>query len=128
MVLKIIQNRVGTRAIGLELRWRAKRRRISGKYYHRYCLRIFLSLGLNLNLSQASIIVTLGSLDRQALVQILTGQKCLVKQYRRLFELDDTLLSLKRGLLKRLQTRRMAQYRRKGLRAIIEELWLDVML
>jgi ATP-dependent Clp protease ATP-binding subunit ClpX len=75
------------------------------------------------------IIVTLGSLDRQALVKILTEPKnALVKQYQKLFEMDDTLLEFEAEALEAIADKAMARNTgARGLRAIIEETMLDVM-
>ena len=75
------------------------------------------------------IIVTLDSLDEEALVRILTEPKnALVKQYQKIFELegvdleflDDTLEEIAKEAMKRNTGAR-------GLRAIMEDAMLDVM-
>jgi len=47
------------------------------------------------------VIVTLHSLDREALVKILTEPKnALVKQYQKLFEMDDVILEFEKKRLR----------------------------
>ncbi|MCX7739385.1 MAG: hypothetical protein N2Z80_08305, partial [Hydrogenothermaceae bacterium] len=75
------------------------------------------------------IIVTLHSLDKQALMQILTEPKnALVKQYQKLFEMDDVLLEFENDALEAVAEKAIARNTgARGLRAIIEEIMLDVM-
>lgn len=75
------------------------------------------------------IVVTLGALDKQALVNILTEPKnALVKQYQRLFELDNVKLEFGEGSLDAIADEAMKRKTgARGLRAIIEELMVDVM-
>ena len=62
------------------------------------------------------IVVTLHSLDKQALVQILTEPKnALVKQYQKLFEMDDALLEFEPDALEAIAEKAFAQkHRRQG--------------
>lgn len=75
------------------------------------------------------IVVTLGALDRIALINILTEPKnALVKQYQRLFELDNVKLEFGEGALEAIADEAMNRKTgARGLRAIIEELMVNVM-
>ena len=75
------------------------------------------------------IVVTLQSLDRAALIQILTEPKnALIKQYQKLFEMDDVLLEFEADALDAVADRAIARNTgARGLRAILEETMLDVM-
>lgn len=75
------------------------------------------------------IIVTLHSLDRNALVKILTEPKnALVKQYQKLFEMDDVLLEVEGEALEAIAQKAIERNTgARGLRAILEEIMLDVM-
>jgi len=127
---KIIQNRVGTRAIGFGAKVESKKEKDIGEVLSQILPQDLLKFGLIPEfVGRLPIIVTLGSLDRQALVQILTEPKnALVKQYQKLFELDDTLLEFEAGALEAIADKAMARNTgARGLRAIIEETMLDVM-
>jgi len=75
------------------------------------------------------IIVTLHSLDKDALIQILTEPKnALVKQYQKLFEMDDVILEIGNDALEAIAEKAIKRDTgARGLRAILEEIMLDVM-
>jgi ATP-dependent Clp protease ATP-binding subunit ClpX len=75
------------------------------------------------------VIATLQDLDEAALVQILTEPKnALVKQYQRLFELEDTKLTFTDDALKAIAKRAIARKTgARGLRSIMEDILLDTM-
>ncbi|HPU42436.1 MAG TPA: ATP-dependent Clp protease ATP-binding subunit ClpX, partial [Acetivibrio clariflavus] len=75
------------------------------------------------------IMVSLHSLDKAALIQILTEPKnALVKQYKKLFEMDDVELEFEEGALEAIAEKSIERNTgARGLRAIIEEIMLDVM-
>ena len=75
------------------------------------------------------VIATLEDLDEDALVTILTEPKnALVKQYQRLFELEDTKLSFTEDALKAIAKRAIERKTgARGLRSILEEILLDTM-
>ena len=75
------------------------------------------------------VVATLEDLDEDALVEILTAPKnALVKQYQRLFELEDVTLTFTEEALRAIARRAI---RRKtgarGLRSILEDILLDTM-
>ncbi len=75
------------------------------------------------------VIATLQDLDEDALVTILTQPKnALVKQYQRLFELEDTQLTFTEDALKAISKRAIARKTgARGLRSIMEDILLDTM-
>ncbi len=75
------------------------------------------------------IVVTLDALDIDALVSILTEPKnALVKQYKKLFELDGVDLEFMDDALQAVAEEAMRRNTgARGLRAIIEDIMLDVM-
>ncbi|MEX5729714.1 ATP-dependent Clp protease ATP-binding subunit ClpX [Rhodovulum iodosum] len=75
------------------------------------------------------VIATLQDLDEGALVQILTEPKnALVKQYQRLFELEDTKLTFTDDALLAISKRAIARKTgARGLRSIMEDILLDTM-
>ncbi len=75
------------------------------------------------------IVVTLGSLDKEALMKILTEPKnALVKQYKRLFDMDGVELEFEEKALEAIADEALERKTgARGLRAIMEDLMMDVM-
>jgi ATP-dependent Clp protease ATP-binding subunit ClpX len=75
------------------------------------------------------VIATLTDLDESALVKILTEPKnALVKQYQRLFEIEDTKLTFTDEALKAIAKRAIDRKTgARGLRSIMEDILLDSM-
>jgi ATP-dependent Clp protease ATP-binding subunit ClpX len=75
------------------------------------------------------VIATLTDLDEEALVTILTEPKnALVKQYQRLFEIEDTKLTFTDDALKAIAKRAIERKTgARGLRSIMEDILLDAM-
>jgi len=75
------------------------------------------------------VIATLTDLDEDALVTILTQPKnALVKQYQRLFELEDAQLTFTEDALKSVAARAIERKTgARGLRSILEDILLDTM-
>ena len=75
------------------------------------------------------VIATLEDLDEDALVTILTQPKnALVKQYQRLFELEDTELTFTEDALSAIAKRAIERKTgARGLRSILEDILLDTM-
>ena len=75
------------------------------------------------------VIATLGDLDEDALIQILTQPKnALVKQYQRLFEMEGVELSFAEDSLAAISKKAIARKTgARGLRSIMETILLDTM-
>jgi ATP-dependent Clp protease ATP-binding subunit ClpX len=75
------------------------------------------------------VIATLEDLDEAALMQILTAPKnALVKQYQRLFEMEDVRLTLTQDALKAIARKAIERKTgARGLRSIMESILLDSM-
>ena len=75
------------------------------------------------------IIATLTGLDRETLVRILTEPKnSLVKQYKKLFELDGVQLDFKEDALEAIAKKSLERKTgARGLRAIMEDTMMDLM-
>ena len=75
------------------------------------------------------VIATLGELDEEALVRILTEPKnALVRQYQKLFDMENVHLKFTQGALRAIS--REALKRKsgaRGLRAIMEAIMVDLM-
>ena len=75
------------------------------------------------------VIATLTDLDEEALITILTAPKnALVKQYQRLFDLEDVKLTFTDDALKAIARRAIKRKTgARGLRSIMEDILLDSM-
>ena len=75
------------------------------------------------------VIATLEDLDEAALIQILTMPKnALVKQYQRLFEMEDVRLTITQEALKAIARKAIDRKTgARGLRSIMEAILLDTM-
>ena len=75
------------------------------------------------------IVVTLESLDRNALVNILSKPKnALVKQYKKLFEMDNVELDFTEGALNAIANKAIERKTgARGLRSIIEDVMTNIM-
>ncbi len=75
------------------------------------------------------VIATLEDLDEDALMQILAEPKnALVKQYQRLFEMEDVTLTIKEDALRAIAVRAIERKTgARGLRSIMEGILLDTM-
>ena len=75
------------------------------------------------------IIATLRELDRNALIDIVTKPKnALVKQYQKLFELDNVELEFEKDALDKIVDKAIVRKTgARGLRSIIEEIMRDIM-
>jgi ATP-dependent Clp protease ATP-binding subunit ClpX len=75
------------------------------------------------------VVATLEELDEPALISILTEPKnALVKQYEKLFDLEDVRLRFTEGALAAVARKALAQKSgARGLRAILENAMLDLM-
>ncbi|MEL7428566.1 MAG: ATP-dependent Clp protease ATP-binding subunit ClpX [Pseudomonadota bacterium] len=80
-------------------------------------------------IGRVPVLATLEDLDEDALVQILTQPKnALVKQYQRLFELEDVKLSFHEDALSAVAKRAIVRKTgARGLRSILEGILLDTM-
>ncbi|MCL2177354.1 MAG: ATP-dependent Clp protease ATP-binding subunit ClpX [Firmicutes bacterium] len=75
------------------------------------------------------VIVSLQTLDEQALVKILTEPKnALIKQYKKLFSIDGVELDFEKEAVKEIAKKAIAlKTGARGLRSIIEEIMTDIM-
>lgn len=127
---KLIQNRIGQKTLGFGAEIKKKEDKQQGELLKHILPEDLLKFGLIPEfVGRLPVIVTLNALDENALVQILTEPRnALVKQYQKLFELDNVALELKeealRAIAKEAKKRNTGA---RGLRAILEEIMLEVM-
>ena len=128
---KIIKNRIGKKGIGFgaEIGSKQEEKNI-GEILRQVLPQDLIKFGLIPEfVGRVPVVATLDALDEEALIRILTEPRnALIKQYQRLFEMDDVILEFKEGtlgLIAQEAIRRKTGAR--GLRAILEGILLDVM-
>ncbi len=127
---KIIQNRTGKKSLGFGAKIESVKEKDTGEILKNILPQDLLKFGLIPEfVGRLPILVTLQSLDRKALMQILTEPKnALVKQYQKLFEMDDVLLDFEQEALEAVADKAIERNTgARGLRAILEEIMLEVM-
>lgn len=127
---KIIENRIGMKTMGFGAQVESRKERNVGELFAQINPQDLLKYGLIPEfVGRLPIVVTLNQLDKDALVDILTKPRnALVKQYKKLFELDGVQLEVENEALKAIADRAIERkIGARGLRAIMEDIMLDVM-
>lgn len=127
---KIIEKRIGKNSIGFGAQVKSKQDQAVGELLKHILPQDLLRFGLIPEfVGRVPVITTLNSLDESALIDILVKPKnALVKQYQKLFEIDDVKLEFDQRALKAVAQKTIERETgARGLRAIIEEIMLDVM-
>ena len=127
---KIIDNRIGKKAIGFNAEVVDKTEQDIGELLKQVTPQDFVKYGLIPEfVGRLPITVTLDLLDKDALVRILTDTKSAIcKQYKKLFELDGVELEFDKDALYAIAEEAMERKTgARGLRSIIEKATLDLM-
>lgn len=127
---KIIEKRTEKSSIGFGANITSKHTKDVGKLLKDIMPGDLLKFGLIPEfVGRLPVVVTLESLDNDALVNILTEPKnALVKQYRKLFEIDNVELEFSNEALKAIANEAIERKTgARGLRSIVEEMMTDVM-
>ncbi len=127
---KVIENRIGKKALGFGAEIQSKKERNIGEIFQYIEPQDLLKYGLIPEfVGRIPVVATLNSLDNAALKSILTEPKnALVKQYQKLFEMEDVLLEFDDEAIEEIANRAVeSNTGARGLRTILEELMLDVM-
>src|SRR4029079_8034624 len=127
---QIIEQRVGKKSLGFTAEVRGAAERESDDLLGQVRPEDLTKFGLIPEfIGRLPLIASVSKLDREALVQILTEPRnALVKQYQKLFELDDVQLEFTTDAIDSIADRAMERGTgARGLRAIIEEVLLYVM-
>jgi ATP-dependent Clp protease ATP-binding subunit ClpX len=127
---EIIQRRTGVKGIGFGADVQSRSDRKIGELLREIQPEDLLKFGMIPEfVGRLPVIATLDELDEAALVNILTGPKnALVKQYQKLFELEDVRLRFTDGALRAVSRQALARKSgARGLRAILESAMLEVM-
>ncbi|GAB6877254.1 ATP-dependent Clp protease ATP-binding subunit ClpX [Thermaerobacter litoralis] len=127
---KIISSRIGRKVMGFGAEVRSKQETNVGDILRHIMPEDLLKFGLIPEfVGRLPVIATLDALDEDALVRILTEPKnALVKQYQKLLALDNVELEFEPEALRAIAQEALKRNTgARGLRAIVEELMLDLM-
>src|SRR6202163_2796703 len=127
---KIVEQRSGANGIGFSGVLRVRSKQISEDAFGEVMPEDLLKFGMIPEfVGRLPVITSVHNLDREALIQILTEPRnALVKQYKRLFELDGVDLEFTPDALEAVADQaNLRGTGARGLRAIMEEVLLSVM-
>jgi len=127
---KIITKRISTKTMGFGAEVRSIKEEDLGQLLGKVQPADLLKFGLIPEfVGRLPMIATLGELDEAALIQILHEPKnALVKQYQRLFEMENVHLRFTDGALVAIAKEALARKTgARGLRSVLENAMLDVM-
>jgi ATP-dependent Clp protease ATP-binding subunit ClpX len=127
---KIIEHRVGRKGMGFNAVLRSKDDRDAAEMLGEVMPEDLLKFGMIPEfVGRVPVLTSVHNLDRDALMQILTEPRnALVKQYHRLFELDNVDLEFTDDALEAIADQAILRGTgARGLRAIMEEVLLSVM-
>lgn len=127
---KIINDRVGKKSIGFGAKIESKNEIDKYKIYEQLLPQDLLKFGLIPEfVGRLPIVTTLKELDRESLIKIVTEPKnALVKQYKKLFELDNVELEFEKEALELIVDKAIERNTgARGLRSIIEDIMRDIM-
>jgi ATP-dependent Clp protease ATP-binding subunit ClpX len=127
---KIVENRVNKVGIGFGQKKNSKVKRTKSELLAMVEPEDLLSFGMIPEfVGRLPVCATLDELDADALVRVLTEPRnALVKQYQKLFEMEDVHLKFTDGALLAIAKEAISRKTgARGLRAIMEEIMLDVM-
>lgn len=127
---KIIETRKDAKEIGFNAQIKSGKKKNVGELLHQVMPEDFIKYGIIPEfIGRVPVVVSLDSLDEDALIQILTEPKnSLLKQYSKLFELDGVQLHLTEDALRAIAEKSLARKTgARGLRAIVESTLMDLM-
>ena len=127
---KLINDRIGKKTIGFGAKIESSKEIDKTKVFSELLPQDLLKFGLIPEfVGRLPIVATLQDLDREALIQIVTQPKnALVKQYKKLFELDGVELEFEDEALEAIVDKAIERKTgARGLRAILEDIMRDIM-
>ncbi len=127
---KIIKDRIGKKSIGFGAQIESKKDIDKYKVFENLLPQDLLKFGLIPEfVGRLPIIATLRELDREALLKIVTEPKnALIKQYKKLFKLDNVNLEFEPEALNLIVDKAIERNTgARGLRSILEEVMRDIM-
>lgn len=127
---KIIETRMDTKAIGFNAEIGVKQEKNIGELYQNALPQDFIKFGMIPEIiGRVPVVVSLNSLDKEMLMRILQEPRnSIVKQYKKLFELDGVKLQFEKEALEAIADKSLARKTgARGLRSIIEKSMMDLM-
>jgi len=127
---KIIEKRIGEKQMGFGAEVQSRKEKDIGTVLKGILPEDLLKYGLIPEfVGRIPVIVTLHQLDEEALLNILTEPKnALVRQYQYMFEMDGVELTFEEDALRAVAKKAIERKTgARGLRAIVEDVMLDVM-
>ncbi len=127
---KIIQRRMGEKALGFGAKIVSKNDIAVGEIYKQVQTEDLLKFGLIPEfIGRVPVVVSLDPLDEKALISILKEPKnALVKQFKKLFEMDKVTLDIEDEALVEVAKKAIAKKTgARGLRSILEKVMMDIM-
>ena len=127
---KIIEKRVDTSTVGFGAEVRSRRAKDVGALFAQVQPHDLLKFGIIPELvGRLPVVTSLGSLQKEDLVRILTEPKnALCRQYRKLLEMDHVTLDFENGALDAIAQKAIERkIGARGLRAVLEDVMTKVM-
>jgi len=127
---KIIESRIGKKSIGFNADIEEQRKKNLSELLKQALPQDFVKFGLIPEfIGRVPVVVSLDQLDEDALVRILTEPKnAIVKQYKKLFELDGVEAEIDEDALVAIAKKAIARNTgARGLRSIMEKVMMEMM-
>lgn len=127
---KIIEARIDTKAIGFQAAIEDKKAKDVGEILKKVLPQDFVKFGMIPEIiGRVPVVVSLEALDEETLVRILLEPKnSIIKQYKKLLELDGVELNFDEEAIKAIARKSLARKTgARGLRAIMEKSMMDLM-
>ena len=127
---KIIESRIDRSEIGFGAEIKSREEKNVGEMFKKAMPQDLMKFGLIPEfVGRVPIVVSLDNLDEESMIRILTEPKnSLVKQYKKLFELDGVDLNFDEAAIRQVAKKTMERETgARGLRAIMEETMMDLM-
>ena len=127
---KLINDRIGKKSIGFGAKIESPKEVDPSKVFEELLPQDLLKFGLIPEfVGRLPIVATLQDLDKEALIKILTEPKnALVKQYKKLFKLDDVELEFETDAVEAIVEKAIERKTgARGLRSILEDIMRDIM-
>ena len=127
---KIVKDRIGKKSIGFGAEIESSKDISRYEIFEKLLPQDLLKFGLIPEfVGRLPVIATLKELDKQALIDIVTKPKnALIKQYQKLFELDNVQLEFEKEALEQIVEKAIERKTgARGLRSILEEIMRDIM-